>query len=99
MVAFDDVTDLLSAQRMAAWGDVARRIAHEIKNPLNFVNNFAALSIDLMQEVDEVLQESLSKPVSDVLPDLDEVLADLRTNVAKINEHGTRAVDLKPDGG
>ncbi|NOC44505.1 PAS domain-containing sensor histidine kinase [Ruegeria sp. HKCCD7559] len=34
VVAFDDVTDLVSAQRMAAWGDVARRIAHEIKNPL-----------------------------------------------------------------
>ena len=34
VVAFDDVTDLVSAQRSAAWGDVARRIAHEIKNPL-----------------------------------------------------------------
>ncbi len=34
VVAFDDVTDLVNAQRMAAWGDVARRIAHEIKNPL-----------------------------------------------------------------
>ena len=34
VVAFDDVSDLVSAQRMAAWGDVARRIAHEIKNPL-----------------------------------------------------------------
>ncbi|WP_298357843.1 PAS domain-containing sensor histidine kinase [uncultured Litoreibacter sp.] len=34
VVAFDDVTDLVSAQKMAAWGDVARRIAHEIKNPL-----------------------------------------------------------------
>ncbi|MFA5582197.1 MAG: PAS domain-containing sensor histidine kinase [Paracoccaceae bacterium] len=34
VVVFDDVTDLVSAQRMAAWGDVARRIAHEIKNPL-----------------------------------------------------------------
>ncbi len=34
VVAFDDVTDLVAAQRMAAWGDVARRIAHEIKNPL-----------------------------------------------------------------
>ncbi|SDE58526.1 two-component system, NtrC family, nitrogen regulation sensor histidine kinase NtrY [Paracoccus isoporae] len=34
VVAFDDVTDLVSAQRMAAWGDVARRVAHEIKNPL-----------------------------------------------------------------
>ena len=34
VVTFDDVTDLVNAQRMAAWGDVARRIAHEIKNPL-----------------------------------------------------------------
>lgn len=34
MIAFDDVTQLVSAQRLAAWGDVARRIAHEIKNPL-----------------------------------------------------------------
>ena len=34
VVTFDDVTDLVAAQRMAAWGDVARRIAHEIKNPL-----------------------------------------------------------------
>jgi len=34
VIAFDDVTDLVAAQRMAAWGDVARRIAHEIKNPL-----------------------------------------------------------------
>ena len=34
VIAFEDVTDLVSAQRMAAWGDVARRIAHEIKNPL-----------------------------------------------------------------
>ncbi len=34
VIAFDDVTDLVSAQKMAAWGDVARRIAHEVKNPL-----------------------------------------------------------------
>ena len=34
VVSFDDVTDLVVAQRMAAWGDVARRIAHEVKNPL-----------------------------------------------------------------
>ena len=38
VVAFDDVTKLVSAQRSAAWGDVARRIAHEIKNPLTQYN-------------------------------------------------------------
>lgn len=42
VVAFDDVTDLVSAQRMAAWGDVARRIAHEIKNPLTPIQLSAA---------------------------------------------------------
>ena len=43
VVAFDDVTDLVSAQRMAAWGDVARRIAHEIKNPLTPIQLSAEL--------------------------------------------------------
>ena len=38
VVAFDDITNLVSAQRSAAWGDVARRIAHEIKNPLTQYN-------------------------------------------------------------
>jgi two-component system nitrogen regulation sensor histidine kinase NtrY len=41
VVTFDDVTDLMSAQRMAAWGDVARRIAHEIKNPLTPIQQSA----------------------------------------------------------
>ncbi|MEM9342981.1 MAG: PAS domain-containing sensor histidine kinase [Pseudomonadota bacterium] len=45
VLAFDDVTDLVSAQRMAAWGDVARRIAHEIKNPLTPI----ALSAERIQ--------------------------------------------------
>ncbi len=55
VVAFDDVTDLVSAQRMAAWGDVARRIAHEIKNPLTPIQLSA-----------ERIKRKFSKDVEDV---------------------------------
>jgi len=54
VVAFDDVTDLVSAQRMAAWGDVARRIAHEIKNPLTPIQLSAErIKRKFFKEVDE----------------------------------------------
>ncbi len=55
VVAFDDVTDLVSAQRMAAWGDVARRIAHEIKNPLTPIQLSAErIKRKFSKEVDDV---------------------------------------------
>jgi len=70
VIAFDDVTDLVSAQRMAAWGDVARRIAHEIKNPLTPIQlsaerlkrKFAPLvgeqSDDLEQYADVIIRQT-----------------------------------------
>ena len=69
VVAFDDVTDLVSAQRMAAWGDVARRIAHEIKNPLTPIQlsaerirrKFAAQvkdPVDLEQLTDVIVRQT-----------------------------------------
>ncbi len=70
VVAFDDVTDLVAAQRMAAWGDVARRIAHEIKNPLTPIQlsaerlkrKFAPLvgeqSDDLVQYSDVIIRQT-----------------------------------------
>jgi len=70
VVAFDDVTDLVSAQRMAAWGDVARRIAHEIKNPLTPIQlsaerlkrKFAPMvgehSADLEQYTDVIVRQT-----------------------------------------
>ncbi len=70
VVAFDDVTDLVSAQRMAAWGDVARRIAHEIKNPLTpiqlsaerikrkFHNQVGADSDKLEQMTDVIVRQT-----------------------------------------
>lgn len=54
VVAFDDVTELVTAQRMAAWGDVARRIAHEIKNPLTPIQLSAErIKRKFMRELDE----------------------------------------------
>ncbi|MBI1418112.1 MAG: HAMP domain-containing protein [Limimaricola sp.] len=70
VVAFDDVTDLVSAQRMAAWGDVARRIAHEIKNPLTpiqlsaerikrkFVPRLGDEASDLEQMTDVIVRQT-----------------------------------------
>ncbi|MEM9129297.1 MAG: HAMP domain-containing protein, partial [Pseudomonadota bacterium] len=62
VVAFDDVTDLVSAQRMAAWGDVARRIAHEIKNPLTPIQLSAErINRKFNRHLDEDLGEELEQ--------------------------------------
>lgn len=65
VVAFDDVTDLVTAQRMAAWGDVARRIAHEIKNPLTPI----ALSAERIKRKfrTEVADETELEQLTDVI--------------------------------
>ncbi|MBT8412080.1 MAG: PAS domain-containing sensor histidine kinase [Octadecabacter sp.] len=62
VVAFEDVTDLVSAQRMAAWGDVARRIAHEIKNPLTPIQLSA-----------ERIKRKFRTKVGDEAPDLEQL--------------------------
>jgi two-component system nitrogen regulation sensor histidine kinase NtrY len=65
VVAFDDVTDLVSAQRMAAWGDVARRIAHEIKNPLTPIQLSAErIARKFGRGMDEENRESLEQYTS-----------------------------------
>ncbi|MDX1421152.1 MAG: ATP-binding protein, partial [Rubricoccaceae bacterium] len=72
-------------------GQLTAGIAHEIKNPLNFVNNFADLSVELAEELQKELGAHPDRPVAEVLPELEDLLGDLQENARRIHEHGRRA--------
>ena len=82
---------LLHAQKMAALGQLTAGIAHEIKNPLNFVNNFAGLSVELLEELKETAQPAIAGLAEDERADVDEIVGMLTGNLEKIAEHGRRA--------
>jgi signal transduction histidine kinase len=80
---------LVQTQKLASLGQLTAGIAHEIKNPLNFVNNFSGVSAELIDE----LKETLGKVKADAntLAEITEVTNTLRDNLDKIVQHGKRA--------
>ena len=82
---------LVTQSKLAALGALTAGIAHEIKNPLNFVNNFAVLMNDLVNELKEELlsQNGEMEPAESAV--IEEILGTLQQNASKIIEHGKRA--------
>jgi two-component system, NtrC family, sensor kinase len=80
---------LVQTQKLASLGQLTAGIAHEIKNPLNFVNNFSGVSVELIDELQQVLPKV--KADASTLAEITELTDTLRDNLNKIVQHGKRA--------
>lgn len=85
---------LKQQEKLASLGMLSAGIAHEIQNPLNFVINFSKMSEKLLKDLTEIVEDNSDKLPSDDCEEVEDIVADLQENMAKIVEHGERAISI-----